>query len=367
MIKFTNINMKEYPYVLYPQTDVVNKNLIDYENSKTGFTENNFDQKLKKYFGSHILKNVVINDGRAYPYQPDFVLHYKEYDLFVDIEIDEPYAYKSRKPIHVDDDKRDKYFLSKGWSIIRFAEVQIVKYPELCCKVISEHLRNMTGERIWIEGFNEHNDLSIVKAWNIDDAKQMASNSYRQAYLKFLKKIDEEKASINIIADGIFLDNEIQKTKKILKDENSIEKFRDSIKTSSFLKLVTPYIGHFKSYDSLENKTYIEFAIYISGHHSISNFSFDTDFIEIEDYIINVYYIRTNDFISFEIFDKIKKEELKQVMLIADDPAYPQLLHSINSDEIILVRKYRDSHMPSNYRYINIGNLIEEALEIVYK
>ncbi|CAH8284231.1 hypothetical protein EV196_103281 [Mariniflexile fucanivorans] len=360
--------MKEYPHILYPQIEIVEKNLIDFTNSKTGFTESYFEQKLAKYFKSHILKNVVINDGKKYPYQPDYVFHYPEKNLYIDIEIDEPYSYYSKKPIHINDNKRNEYFLQKGWSIIRFSELQITKYPELCCKVISEHIRNLTGENIWIEGFHELDNLNIIKAWNFLEANKMATNSYRQTYLKFLKEIKEKKASINIIADGIFLNKEIQETKQILESESSIQEFNQSAKTSIFSKLlVQKFAGYFKNNETFDNKIYIEFTIYISNHHSFYNFSFDTDFIEMENYIINIYFVRTNEIICFEIFEKIKAENLKQVVLIADDPAYPSFLKTVNKTEIVLVKKYRESFMPNDFRYLTIDSLIENSLEIEYK
>ncbi|WP_163377805.1 hypothetical protein [Cyclobacterium sp. SYSU L10401] len=359
-------NPKEYPLIFYSQNPVTEQKLIDYPNSKTGFTESFFEQKLQKYFKSHILKDVVINDGRKFPYQPDYVFHYAEHNLFIDIEIDEPYAYISKKPIHIDDEKRNDYFLNKGWSIIRFAEIQITKYPELCCKIISEHIRNLTGENIWIEGFHELDELNIVKAWDFYEASTMATDSYRQTYLKFLKTINVQKSCVNIIADGIFLDIQIRKTKAVLENESSIKEFNESAKVSIFLEYIVPYIGHFECEKNFEGKIFIEFTIYISKHHSFYSFSFDTDFIEIENYIINCYYVRTEKMNCFEITNKIKDESLKQVVLIADDPAYPTLISDISSDELILVKKYRNSFMPSNYRYVNIDILIENSLEIKY-
>lgn len=358
--------MKEYPHILYPTTHIVDKNLIDYSNYKTGYSEIFFEHKLQRYFKNHILKNIVINDGKIYPYQPDYILRYDEHNLYIDIEIDEPYAYKSQKPIHVDDQKRNDYFLSKGWSIIRFAEVQIIKYPELCCKIISEHIKNMTGENIWVEGFHELKNLEIVKAWNISEAKDMASKSYRNTYSKLLKMFDQHQPSISIVADGIFLNQQIQEAKAVLGEIESIDKYNDSAKISVFLKMLLPYFGHFKSIEK-NDKTYIEFTIYISKYHSFYSFSFDTDFIELGNYIINVYYVRTQEIICFEVFEKIVNDNLKQVILIADDPAYTSFLKTRDKDEIILVRKYHDTFMPGDFRYINIDGPVENSLEIIYK
>ena len=42
-------------------------------------------------------------------------------------------------------------------------------------------------------------------------------------------------------------------------------------------------------------------------------------------------------------------------------------LKTANENEIILVKKYRDSFMPNNFEYINIDNPVENSLEIKYK
>lgn len=359
--------MKEYPHIFYPTAKTVYKELIDFKNYKVGYSESFFEHKLECYFKNHILKNVVIKDNKNYPYQPDYIFCYEKYNLYIDIEIDEPYAYKSKKPIHLDDEKRNEYFLDKGWSIIRFAEIQIVKYPELCCKVISEHIKNLTGENIWIEGFHELENLEIVKAWNISEVHEMVSEKYRETYLKLLKKISVRHPSVNIIADGIFLNQQVKETKAVLSKEENIVKFNNSVKISVFFKMLMPYLGYFELIKSNDAKIYIEFTIYISTYHNFYSFSFDTDFIEINDYIINVYYVRTQKFICFEICEKIINEKLKQVILIADDAAYPFFLNKRDKKEFILVRNYHKTFMPDDFRYINIDNLVENSLEIEYK
>ncbi len=359
--------MKEYPHIFYPTAEVVDNNLIDFKNYKTGFSESFFEHKLERYFKNHIRKNVVIDDGRTYPYQPDYVFNYEEYNLYIDIEIDEPYAHGSKKPIHLNDDKRNNYFLEKGWGIIRFAEIQVIKYPELCCKIISEYIRNFTGENIWVEGFHELKNLDIITAWDIDDANEMASKSYRQTYFKFLKKIDEKHPTVSIIADGIYLNQQIAEAKAVLAEVEEIEAFNESAKISVFLKLLLPYVGHFKLSENENNKVYIELTIYISRYHSFYSFCFDSDFIEIGRFVINVYYVRTQEIICFEIFEKIVNENLKQVILIADDPAYPPFLEDKDRNEFVLVRNYHNTFMPGDFRYINIDGPIEHSLEIIYK
>lgn len=358
---------KDYPEIFYPNISKVNDNLIERENFKQGFTETVFEYNLKKYFKNYLLKNFIINDGRPYPYYPDYILFIPNKNLIIDIELDEPYVYNSKKPIHIDDDLRNKYFLDNGWGIIRFAEIQTVKFPKLCCKIISEYIRNITNESIWIEGFHELEDLEFIKAWNYNEAKNMAEKSFRNTYLDCLTSFVYNKPSICIIADGIFLNSEVNNTKKALRNVNEILKFNDSAKISIFTKLLSRYFQSINKQQVNEDKIYIEFSIYVSQHHSFYNFSFDSDFIELDNYIINIYFIRTDKLICFDIIEKIQKEQLQHIFLVADDPAYFHLIETLNVEELILIKKHHDSFMPNNYKYINIDNLIEPSLEVKYK
>jgi len=44
---------------------------------------------------------------------------------------------------------------------------------------------------------------------------------------------------------------------------------------------------------------------------------------------------------------------LMNVLLIADDPAYPHIISKWSNSNLILMRKKEDSHMPLHYRYID--------------
>lgn len=361
------MNLKEYPILLYPNNSRSNIKLINKENYRVGYSETFFESKLKKYFGNYLLKNYIIDDGRNFPYYPDFILHIPNKNLIIDIEIDEPYAFISKDPIHINDDVRNFYFQNNGWGIIRFAEIQTVQYPELCCKIISEYIQNFTRENIWIEGFHKLDNLDFINAWNISEAQKMANNSFRNTYLNLIPKINENPPEISIIADGIFLNNEIKNIKELLIKEESILNFNNFVNISVFCKHLSKYFHHSRISNLTNGKIYIEFSIFISQHHSFYNFSFDTDFFEIGDYIINIYFVKTDNFIFSEIFNKIKVQNTSQLILIADDPAYPKLLKDIDEEKLILVRNYHNTHMPDNFNYISIHDIVENSLNIKYK
>lgn len=72
-------------------------------------------------------------------YFPDFILKCEKTNLHIDIEIDEPYSFSEKEPIHYKgiDNIRNKFFLEMNWCVLRFSEEQILKYPNECCDFIS--------------------------------------------------------------------------------------------------------------------------------------------------------------------------------------------------------------------------------------
>lgn len=345
--------MEQYPQIFYPNNPLNHEGLIDFDSYKSGLTESYFEYKLNKYFKGHIKTNKVIDNGWKHPYQPDFILYYPKYNLCIDIEIDEPYAMGRQNPIHFNDQKRNNFFLSKGWHIIRFAEEQVCRYPDLCCKMISEFIRFTTEESIWTEGLEDFKDIPDIPAWTESEAEQMAKSSYRNGYLKFLQNIDQQKAQVSIIADGIFLNSQITEAQSLYRDIWPEKEFFDKAKVSLLLEELVRYTSHFPDLKKDEGKIHIEFRIYISTYHSIYNFAFDSDLIYLGDYIINIYYVRTENLICFEIDEYVLNNDIMNVLLIADDRAYPYLISNWINREMMLMRKKIDTHMPLNLRYID--------------
>ena len=153
-----------------------------------GDSEAKFYSYLKKYFGNNIHTKLTLDIRNfQHPYSPDFTYIDHRINLYVDVEIDEPYSYKDkkRKPIHYIglDAKRDRFFLEKGWIIIRFSEEQIVCYPESCCKVIAETISSLVSDNSIISRFDNVFPLPKRKRWTKNEAEEMARIDYRKTYL----------------------------------------------------------------------------------------------------------------------------------------------------------------------------------------
>lgn len=158
---------------------------------KKGISENFFYQTLKKYYGESVRKDFVIQSfSGSKPYQPDIILHLSKWNLWIDIEIDEPYDNTEYKPIHFIDDEgiscdsyRDEYFLEKRWLVIKFAEEQVIKYPDSCCKYISGILSKHFRINDFEYKFSNIDSVPNIACWTENDAINMVKLKHRRTYL----------------------------------------------------------------------------------------------------------------------------------------------------------------------------------------
>jgi hypothetical protein len=160
-----------------------------YSTAQQGASEKQFKYYLDRYFFGHIHQGfkLTIPDSDLF-YSTDFTYVNKSVNLYIDIEIDEPYYYKTKSPTHCCNDDKDKnrnaFFLNNGWIVIRFAEEQIVCYPNRCCKVIALVVAEISGEWELFNKFKDVPDLPLVKHWTIREARKMARAKYRDTYLR---------------------------------------------------------------------------------------------------------------------------------------------------------------------------------------
>lgn len=144
-----------------------------------------------------ILQNISLPiKNRNYGYKPDIAIIWREKNIFIDIEIDEPYDVISRKPIHYKgggDNLRNAYFLDNGWSVIRIAEKQIVddcsrvvEYIKVCLAILSEDGR-----------FNARNEVERIERWSYTEAEKWADSGFRESYLK-IEKVSTSEGTIDV-------------------------------------------------------------------------------------------------------------------------------------------------------------------------
>ena len=136
-----------------------------------------------------IIENVGIPISGYYrQYVPDFVLYHEKANLYIDIEIDEPYVIESRKPIHYIDGRdlyRDQYIINNGWVVIRYSERQVYKHLEELIQDLESKINWLTYDDVC------PTSLSLDKRWTEEEAKRLSEENYREKYLGITTAIKE--------------------------------------------------------------------------------------------------------------------------------------------------------------------------------
>lgn len=163
---------------------------------KKGASEDYFKDLLKAN-GFNLLHDLKIKAGSKF-YYPDILI---EIDgLYLDIEIDEPYAGNDGTPIHyvkndygvehsIDED-RNKFFTRNGFEVIRFSEEQIFCHTEDCVNVIREYVESLLQGKIY-----ETDSSLCQQKWTYEDSMRMAYRRFRRTYVpaEYVTNIDKEE------------------------------------------------------------------------------------------------------------------------------------------------------------------------------
>lgn len=194
-----------YPVVKMPKK---NSNLklprLGRSNQK-GYKENDFYNQIKSKITDLKIDNnvhmVIPNYNK--PYEPDIVLYDKKLNLYIDIEIDEPYDGYYRYPTHCtnteeeikQDDVRDLFFTESGWVVIRFTEKQVHCQANECIDYIQNVLNS-----IYNRNFTTDVKCEIEKQWDYNQCIQWQKIYYRENYLgieRFNKQYSYKEIEIN--------------------------------------------------------------------------------------------------------------------------------------------------------------------------
>lgn len=171
-------------------------------------SEQGFLTVLKKYFPTVLtqqgiydvaLKNYYIygNDyiSAYFPFEKhftvDFLIVHEFTKLHFVVEVDEPYSFRERKPLHcIDIMPNQRLYMQDFWQeellasanmvLIRFAESQVVKEPILCCKAIAACIAKTTGDLTFYKQINCPGWLDSVPRWSTKDAMRMAYENARE-------------------------------------------------------------------------------------------------------------------------------------------------------------------------------------------
>lgn len=177
---------------------------IDY---KKGASHDYFKDYLKIHFGDLIVENATIksktrNYNEDYEeidfderrsYITDFAYVNFEKRFCLAIEIDEPYTLIDKKPIHINDSNRNRFFIKKNWAIIRFAEEQIVLYPSNCCYIISSLIKSVIEDNDIKNITSLTSKIENVPKWTAITVTDLIKNNHRKKILEIMAQNEQNK------------------------------------------------------------------------------------------------------------------------------------------------------------------------------
>ncbi len=187
---FKQDKVTKYPIIKMPLKESWVKFPRDGRSNRTGFTEDDFFNVLQGFFSKDFKifndKHLVPKSGKL-PYEPDIILinEQESKNIFIDLEIDEPYDGYSRTPTHEHgkDIVRDNFFTDRGWLVIRFSEIQIHQKPIECCLKIAEVINSIDPDYEIPFNLLFQDEVFFDNAWSSLQAKKWIKENYRENYL----------------------------------------------------------------------------------------------------------------------------------------------------------------------------------------
>lgn len=202
-----------YPYVIMPRAKSIIKFPRKGRAKRKGFKEESFKLFLEKHFRNEFQvfddRFIMVKNSNK-PYEPDFTLIDEKngINIFIDIEVDEPYEglkdISKRKATHFQyaDTNRNNAFASRGWIVIRFAEIQVHQDPNACCNFVVDVIKSINSKFICPVSLNGSRQLKPVKQWTKEEAEELSLQKYREQYLGILNfGVKSENESIDSIEE----------------------------------------------------------------------------------------------------------------------------------------------------------------------
>lgn len=190
----------KYPVVKMPKENSVIRQPYHRRQQVRGYKEKAFQETLKNALKKSIevLGDCVISTGsQTRPFEPDITLRRlkNSRNIFIDIEIDEPYGGISRSATHVkgEDDHRDIYFNDRGWIVIRFAEIQVHKEVKECVAYVLKVIQKIAPEILIPQSILNSENPTPIPQWDQIQAEKWEKEKYREVYLNHEFHLDEER------------------------------------------------------------------------------------------------------------------------------------------------------------------------------
>jgi hypothetical protein len=210
-----------YPVVKMPKSNTILKLPRNGRSNQKGYKEKDLYNQLKQNITDiEMTDNVhMVIPNFNKPYEPDIVLFDKNLNLYIDIEIDEPYDGYYRYPTHFinpedeikQDNTRDLFFIESGWIVIRFTEKQVHCQAYECI----DYVRNVLNS-LYNRNFVTDTTCYRENQWDYNQCVQWQKIYYRENYLgieRFQKQYSYKEIKIDT-TETESIENVIQRTKK---------------------------------------------------------------------------------------------------------------------------------------------------------
>ena len=197
-----------YPIVYSPVRNSFLKLPREGRSDVRGYKEPAFLAAIRSEF-----PDIIVSDnlhmkipGRYTPYEPDIVLFDDTLNLYIDVEIDEPYDGYSRLVTHIiegRDTVRDIFFKESGWVVVRFTEKQVHLSCDHCIHTLRNIVDTMRSKASPIAPI-----VLEENRWNRRQAIQWEKDLYREKYLGiqfFAKQVRTRKVECRDKVEGIDL------------------------------------------------------------------------------------------------------------------------------------------------------------------
>ncbi|MDC1199844.1 tetratricopeptide repeat protein, partial [Flavobacteriaceae bacterium] len=192
-------NKSFYPILRIPNFNCIIRTHKYGATKPSGYKDKSFENSIKHLFFNkyEVSSNVKLETGiSTRSYEPDIaIICSTNKNIRIDIEIDEPYAGKTRQPTHClgEDTNRDNYFIDRGWLVIRFTEYQVHTQEKECLKFIANVVNSIDNS------FDIPSDFELIKnvknedLWNTIQAQKWEKERYRETYLNHTFVIDNNQ------------------------------------------------------------------------------------------------------------------------------------------------------------------------------
>lgn len=187
--QFVQTEPWSYPYVLMPKAGCVVRKSRPHRVPTRDVVEEMFQLEMRRTFPAFEIAGddciPVSANSRAYEADISLIVKGFGLNLFIDVEIDEPYDSVDRKPKHClyENQLRDKYLADWGWIVIRFAEVQAKKQPKNCLAFIARVIQSVYPEYHIPSDLKDLPDPKHISQWTVEVAEKMAAARFREHYL----------------------------------------------------------------------------------------------------------------------------------------------------------------------------------------